>query len=138
MHHNLGIHPIPEKTLYVNELDLLNSDNYETKAEYDQALTGKTVSQGGILPEDNVRIYIPMDLKAAVIMHQLNLLYLMLESPSEDNETWFSSGVRVLISQLEIYDQVWVARDAAHAVQKTEGGRFYSKQGIQLAQEYLS
>lgn len=46
-----------------------------------------------------------------------------------------------MISQLEIYDQVWVARDAAHAVQKTEGGRLHSKQGIQLAQEivrYLS
>lgn len=138
MHHNLDIHPIPEKTLYVSELDLLNSDSYATKAEYDQALTGKTVSQGGILPEDNVRIYIPMDLNADAIMHQLNLLYLMLESPSEHNETWFFSGVQALISQLEIYDQVWVARDAAHTIQKTEGGKLHSSQGIQLARKMVN
>lgn len=90
------------------------------------------------MPEDNVRIYIPMDLNADAIMHQLNLLYLMLESPSEHNETWFFSGVQALISQLEIYDQVWVARDAAHTIQKTEGGKLHSSQGIQLARKMVN
>ena len=88
MHHDLDIHPIPEKVLYINELELLAPDNYLTYEEYEKALTGKTISEGGILPEDNVRIYVLMDLNADNIMQQLNMVYLMLKSPDEENETW--------------------------------------------------
>ena len=37
------------------------------------------------------------------------------------NESWYLSGVQQLIDQLEIYDQVWVARDLSHALQKVPG-----------------
>ena len=46
MHHKLGIHPIPEKALYINELSMAAEHEYETTKEVEQALTGKTVSNG--------------------------------------------------------------------------------------------
>lgn len=65
-----------------------------------------------------------MDLSAEKIMRQLHILYRNLGTPMENNEFQYESEVRKLITQLEIYDQVWVARDARHAVQKMNGGEF--------------
>ena len=64
MHHKLDIHPIPEEVLYVNDLLLAGKVPYETKDDMEKAVTGKKKSEGGILPDDNVRIYVPMDLNA--------------------------------------------------------------------------
>ena len=41
---------------------------YETKDTMEKAVTGKCVRDSGILPDDNVRIYVPMDLNADIIM----------------------------------------------------------------------
>lgn len=79
----------------------------------------------------------PIDLNADNIMQQLNRVYLMLKSPDEENETWFESVVRLLIYQLEIYDQVWVARDVAHTVRNSDSDRLHSRQAIDLAERML-
>ena len=138
MHHKLDTHPIPEKVLYVNELNLVTSNQYEMLTDYEKALTGKRISEGGILPEDNVRIYVPMDLSAESIMRQLHILYAQLGSPTESNEYQYYSEMRKLVSRLEIYDQVWVVRDSGHAVQKTDGGSLHSQQGIELAKKMVN
>lgn len=65
-HHKLDIHPIPTDVLYVNELSLIGEAFYEAKQDMDKAITGRTKSTGGILPDDNVRIYVPMDLNADI------------------------------------------------------------------------
>ena len=75
MHHKLDIHPIPEEVLYVNDLLLAGKVPYETKDDMEKAVTGKKKSEGGILPDDNVRIYVPMDLNAEDIMWRLYALY---------------------------------------------------------------
>ena len=137
MHHKLDIHPIPADVLYVNELSLAGEAPYETKQDVDKALTGKTRSKGGILPDDNVRIYVPMDLNADIIMWRLYSLQNLLGSPTEKNESAYSSGVSMAISQLEIYDQVWVARKLEDAVQKEDGGVRHSRQGIELAKQMV-
>ncbi len=118
MHHKLDIHPIPTDVLYVNELSLAGKAPYETKQDMDKALTGRTKSNGGILPDDNVRIYVPMDLNAAIIMWQLYSLHSTLGYSTEKNESSYCSGVGKVISQLEIYDQVWAARNLEDTVQK--------------------
>ena len=133
MHHNLDINPIPEKVLYVNELSLAGKVPYETKDDMEKAVTGKIKSKGGILPDDNIRIYVPMDLNADSIMWQLYSLYDLLGYPTESNESAYYSGVRKIITQLEIYDQVWVARKVEESVQKEDGGERRSRQGIELA-----
>lgn len=61
MHHDLDIHPIPEKVLYINDLSIADAAfGYETEKQHQKALTGKIHSDGGILADDNVRIYVPL------------------------------------------------------------------------------
>ena len=86
MHHKLDIHPVPEEVLYINELSLAENVPYETKQDMEKAVTGKCVRDSGILPDDNVRIYVPMDLNADIIMWQLYSLFGSLGHPSESNE----------------------------------------------------
>ena len=137
MHHNLDIHPIPTDVLYVNELSLAGKAPYETKQDMDKALTGRTKSNGGILPDDNVRIYVPMELNADIIMWQLYSLHSTLGYSTERNESVYCSGVGKVISQLEIYDQVWAARKPEDTVQKEDGGVRHSHQGIELAKQIV-
>lgn len=137
MHHKLDIHPIPTDVLYVNELSLAGDVCYETKRDKDKALTGRTKSTGGILPDDNVRIYVPMDLNADIIMFQLYSLRDTLGYSTEKNESAYCSGIRKVISQLEIYDQVWAARKLEDTVQKEDGGVRHSHQGIELAKQIV-
>lgn len=137
MHHKLDIHPIPEDVLYVNELPLAGNVPYETKDMMEKAITGKCKKVGGILPDDNVRIYVPMDLNADIIMWRLYALQNLLGSPTEKNESAYSSGVSMVISQLEIYDQVWVTRKMDEAIQREDGGVRHSRQGIELAKQIV-
>lgn len=138
MHHKLDIHPIPADVLYVNELllaqlPLAENVPYETEQDMERAVTGKCEKEGGILPNDNVRIYVPMDLNADMIMRELYSLFGSHGYPTESNESVYSSAVRKIISQLEIYDQVWSARNVGETVQKVDGGVRHSWQGIELA-----
>ena len=108
MHHKLDIHPIPTDVLYVNELSLVGKVPYETRDTIDKALTGRTKSNGGILGY-----------------------------PTEKNESAYCSGVGKVISQLEIYDQVWAVRNLEDTVQKEDGGVRHSHQGIELAKQIV-
>mgnify|MGYP000137651487 FL=1 len=47
------------------------------------------------------------------------------------------SGVQQLMDQLEVYDQVWVARDLLHALQKASGEKYHSQKGINLAMKIV-
>ena len=137
MHHNLDIHPIPEKVLYINELEIADTAcYYDTKEQHQKALAGKTRINGGVLPDDNVHIYVPLDLNAQQILNRLQQIYRVMESPDDMNEMEFSYQVSKIISQLEIYDQVWVARDLGNAVKVAE--HLHSKNGIELAGKIIN
>ena len=48
MHHDLDIHPIPEKVLYTNDLSIADGAcYYETEQQHQKALTGKIQRDGG-------------------------------------------------------------------------------------------
>lgn len=137
MHHDLDIHPTPEKVLYINELGIADTVfYYNTEEQHQKALTGRIRTNGGILPDDNVRVYVPLDLNAAQILNRLQQIYQIMESPDDTNELEFSYQVGKIISQLEIYDQVWVARDLGNAVRI--GEHLHSKNGIELAGKIVS
>ena len=115
MHHDLDIKPIPEKVLYVNDLTMGTiAEPYSTIREYEIAKTGKKQAEGGILPDDNVRIYVPMDINHSIIMQELRILYAMLGSPDDKNETNIATLTDKVIQKLEIYDQVWAVRDIVY------------------------
>lgn len=88
------------------------------------------------MPDDNVRIYVPLDLNATRILNRLQQIYQIMESPDDTNELEFSYQVGKIISQLEIYDQAWVARDLGNAVRIKE--HLHSKNGIELAGKIVS
>ena len=133
MRHKLDYKPIPEDVLYINELDLADSVPYETNIEMEKALTGKRKKEGGVLPDDNVRIYVPIDINPEAIMWRLNFLFVTMDYSTEDNESAYSFAVRRIISQLEIYDQVCVTRNFENSVQKELVGVRHSREGIELA-----
>lgn len=137
MHHDLDIHPIPEKVLYINDLSIADTAfGYETKKQHQKAITGKIHANGGILADDNVRIYIPLDLNADQILSRLQQIYRVMGNPNDMNEMEFSCEVGKIISQLEIYDQVWVARDLKNAVRIEE--RIHSTKGIELTKKIIN
>ena len=84
-----------------------------------------------------MRIYVPMDLNADIIMWQLHSLHSTLGYSTERNESAYCSGVGKVISQLEIYDQVWAARNLEDTVQKEDSGVRHSRQGIELAKQIV-
>ena len=93
-HHTLDVHPIPEKVLFVNETQLADPTELPPGS-----------------PSDNIRIYIPLDLNYDAILRRLNDIYRRYGELTESNEFSISSEVYNLISQIEIYDQVWFVRD---------------------------
>ena len=86
MNHKLDNHPISERMVYVNDLQLANDMPYETERELEAAATGNREMEGGILPDDNVKICVPMDLNADAIMRQLYMLYDVLGPVDEGND----------------------------------------------------
>ena len=101
-HHDLDIHPIPkEKTpLFINEpwlVDRYIFDYGDRNKEPDSV-------------EDNVRIYVPIDLNKEAILRRLDYIITEYGEATEENEMNYSAAVRHLLNQVEIYDQVWFVR----------------------------
>ena len=87
MRHKLDYRPIPDDVLYINELDLADRVPYITTRDMERAVTGKCEKEGGILTDDNVRIYVPIDITADLIMWRLNALFVFTGYPTEEDES---------------------------------------------------
>ena len=101
MHHTLDTKPVPEKVLYINEPDLADAS-----INYFGCLNQEEESQA-----DHIRVYVPLDLSADAILRRLRFLICRYEEANEGNEFDFSMDVGRLVSQIEIYDQVWFVRE---------------------------
>lgn len=124
-HHSIDLHPVPEgQARFINEpwlVDdyLFRNGPYEAKPD----------------PEpDNVRVYVPLDLNRAAILRRLDLIYSQYGDVNWKNESDFSSAVDQLISQIEIYDQIWRAR---HPSIKDNRIVRHSAEGKALAEEVI-
>ena len=100
-HHRLDPYPIPkERTpLYVNEPWLADKTLLELPPDREPDKK-----------EDNIRIYIPMDLNRDAILRRLDRVIYQYGEANEDNEMEFGTDVEMILSQLEIYDQIWFVR----------------------------
>ena len=98
--HNIDTHPMPEDEaiLYVNEPCLIDKTLYDYNCEPDDA-------------EDNIRVYIPLDLNKSAILRRLDGVIAAYGEANEDNEFEFGRDVGQIISQVEIYDKVWSERN---------------------------
>jgi hypothetical protein len=102
-HHTLDPYPIPrEKTpLYINEPWIA-----------DKSLLEFPLQREPENKEDNIRIYVPMDLNKDAILRKLNRVIIHYGEANEANESEFQIDVSMIIAQIVIYDQVWYARHA--------------------------
>ncbi len=120
-YHRLDPYPIPkEKTpLCINEPWLIDKSllEYPPRREPDEQ-------------EDNVRIYIPMDLNRDAILRRLDRVIAHYGEATEENEMEFGVDVGMIISQVEIYDQVWFVR---HMPDKGE----HSNEAKELVREII-
>ena len=122
-HHKLDIYPIPREKvpMFINEPWLIDRSlmNYgQVKREPEEK-------------EDNIRIYIPMDLNRDAILRRLDAVIAHYGEANEKNEMDFNADVDAIISQIEIYDQVWYVRHMP-----SEGD--HSREAIALVKEFVT
>ena len=117
-HHNLDIHPILKDSnpIFINEPWLIDpSLQWRQETGYDPA---------PLDDPDNIRVYVPLDLCKESILRRLSEVISRHGEASEKNEADYSYDVVMLISQIEIYDQVWFARhmpkEGKHSVEAIE------------------
>ena len=113
--------PKDESPLFYNEEELADPSRLDAE---------EVISQDPDTEEDNVRIYIPLDLNKNAILRRLDNIIGRYETASERNEVWYSTDVERLLSQLEIYDQRWYMRNMPPK------GK-HSAEGIELAKEII-
>ena len=106
--HKLDIYPVPKDCtpMFINEPWL-------TDPSYDW------LDAWGNEPEDeedNIRVYIPMDLNAEAILRRIRFMTDHYGEANEENESDFSSDMRRVLSQIEIYDKVWFVREGEYPV----------------------
>jgi hypothetical protein len=123
-HHDLDPYPIPkeEVPLYVNEPWLIDDSNYELS-------WGKKEPENA---DDNIRIYVPLDINKQAILRRLERIIARYREANEENESAFSFDVAMLISQVEIYDQIWYVRHMSAV--KGE----HSTEAIELIKEFVA
>ena len=121
-HHQLDPYPIPKDkgALFVNEPWLV-----------DKSLNGYRVGTEPERENDNVRIYVPIDLNKEAILRRLDRIKNQYEEANEENEFEFGTDVDMLISQVEIYDQIWTVRHMPE-----EGGD--SEEAKELVREFIA
>lgn len=127
MHHLIDPHSIPEKMeFYVNEPWLIDASN----PLFD--LTQISRRQQPEEEEDNIRVYIPMDLNREAILRRIDYVIRKNGSANEVNEWIYSEEMEKIIYQLEIYDQIHLMKKDA------ERCMGHSKLGQKLASEVIA
>ena len=122
-HHTLDVYPIPKDKapLYINEPWLIDCSLLE-------------ISNGSAEPEqeeDNIRVYIPLDINKNAILRRLDTMIIHYGEANEKNELDFSIDVDMLVSQIEIYDQIWYVR---HMPENGE----HSQEAVDLVREFIA
>ena len=82
---------------------------------------------------DNIRIYLPMDLNRKAILRRLKDLIYQYGEANEENELAFGADVDRLVSQIEIYDQIWYVRHLPNNINKQK----HSYEAIELVKEFI-
>ena len=126
-HHELDVCPEPpeKKPMFINEPWLIDKYLYDygpRKREPEQL-------------EDNIRVYIPMDLNREAILRRMQRIIGQYGESNEENESDFRSDVDLLIEQICIYDQIWYARTIEESDKIST--KKHSVKGIALVKEFI-
>ena len=124
-HHNIDICPEPKNVSvrYVNEPELVDKTLYEY-CETDEAMRNIDKT------EDNIRVFVPLDINKGAIIRRISSVIQLYSEATEENEMSFASGIQSVISQLEIYDQIWFVREYS-------GKGKHSRKAVVLAENII-
>lgn len=121
MHHTLDVYPIPREKvpMFINEQWLIDKTLLEScEEEYPDK------------EKDNIRVYVPLDLNHSAILRRLEAVIDRYGEANEENEMDFSIDVEGILSQVEIYDQVWYVREYQETMR-------HSQRAVSLIKEII-
>ena len=121
MHHTLDVYPIPreKEPMFINEPWLIDKTLLESCEEEDLDKE-----------KDNIRVYVPLDLNHSAILRRLEAVIDRYGEANEENEMNFSIDVEGILSQVEIYDQVWYVREYQETMR-------HSQRAVSLIKEII-
>lgn len=120
--HSLDPWPIPKDKmpLYINEPWLI-----------DQSLLDDLPSSQEEIQEDNIRVFIPLDINRVAVLRRIKTIIEKYGEANEENEFAFQSEIEAIVAQIEIYDQIWFARTMPP-------NRKHSEKATELVHEVVS
>ena len=121
MHHILDVYPIPreKEPMFINEPWLIDKTLLEScEEEYPDK------------EKDNIRVYVPLDLNHSAILRRLEAVIDRYGEANEENEMDFSIDVEGILSQVEIYDQIWYVREYQETMR-------HSQRAVSLIKEII-
>ena len=121
MHHTLHVYPIPREKvpMFINEQWLIDKTLLEScEEEYPDK------------EKDNIRVYVPLDLNHSAILRRLEAVIDRYGEANEENEMDFSIDVEGILSQVEIYDQIWYVREYQETMR-------HSQRAVSLIKEII-
>ena len=126
VHHDLDVYPIPreKQPMFINEPWLVDTSLFVWEERIKEPDS----------EADNVRIFAPVDLNKTAILRRLSHIISIYGEATENNEMNYSVAVNQLISQIEIYDQIWYAR-YPHSI--GVGNTQHSTQAIDLVKQFV-
>ena len=121
MHHTLDVYSIPreKEPMFINEPWLIDKTLLEScEEEYPDK------------EKDNIRVYVPLDLNHSAILRRLEAVIDRYGEANEENEMDFSIDVEGILSQVEIYDQIWYVREYQETMR-------HSQRAVSLIKEII-
>jgi len=133
-HHPLDVWPLPrdQKPMFINEPWLVDDSIYfETKKQMMAAREPEN-------EEDNRRVYIPIDLNKKAFLRRLEHVLGKYPDITWRNESNVYTEVQKIVSQIEIYDQLWFVREGN--IKTDENGMIcgHSQHATEVIQEIIS
>lgn len=104
-----------------------------------EILTDREKAESGGLPDDNVRVHVPLNISADSILSDVNQVYERLGLPDGYNDFYFFEEMRKIYRKLDIYDEVLKERYPEKVVHYHDGDRVvsYSENTIQVVKEMI-
>ncbi len=127
INHKIDVWPVPrgESPRFINETHLID----KTLLDVPEKVTD-------MAEEDNIRVFVPLDLNKKAILRRLRYTVNHYCEANEANELEFSSDVEILIRQIEIFDQIWYVRTMGESDKVST--KQHSVKGMEVVKEFIS